>query len=139
MKHWRQNFVIRQYDQQKTWRLIKKFQDFRNEKILKVDQPQRKKHLSLLNSNTKKINEQLINIEGCPYKLEQYSRRAYIEIQGIPQTNNNNDNEFGRYCDKDIQKTGIVINKHMINVCHRLGKTTKAILKFANREDAEPA
>ena len=37
-----------------------------------------------------------------------------------------------------MQKTGILINKHMINVCHRLGKATKTIVKFANREDAEP-
>ena len=40
---------------------------------------------SLLKSNTKELNEQLINIEGRQNKLKQYSRRECIESQGIPQ------------------------------------------------------
>ena len=40
---------------------------------------------SLLKSNTIKLNKQLIKIECCQEKLEQYSRRECMEIQGIPQ------------------------------------------------------
>ena len=40
---------------------------------------------SLLKSNTKELNEQLINIERRQNKLKQYSRRECIESQGIPQ------------------------------------------------------
>ena len=34
-------------------------------------------------------------------------------------------------------KIGISINKRIILACHRLGKTTKTIVKFANRKDVE--
>ena len=40
---------------------------------------------SILKSNTKELNEQLINIERRQNKLKQYSRRECIESQGIPQ------------------------------------------------------
>ena len=36
-----------------------------------------------------------------------------------------------------FEKNGSQINNRMIFVCHRLGKTTKTIVKFANRRDAE--
>ena len=36
-----------------------------------------------------------------------------------------------------FEKIGISIKNRMIVVCHRLGKTTKMIVKFANRKDAE--
>ena len=84
----------------------------------------------------KKWNEQLINIEHCQYKLEQYSKREHI--QGIhPQDIKIINLEDIIYCNKDIQKIGISINKCMIIACHRLGKTTETIVKFANRKDAE--
>ena len=38
---------------------------------------------------------------------------------------------------KIFEKIGISIDKRMIAACHRIGKTTKTIVKFANRKDAE--
>ena len=90
---------------------------------------------NLLKSNTKKLNEQLINIERRQYKLAQYSRRVCIEIQGIPQ-----DIKIINLEDtviKIFEKIEMSINKRMIVAYHRLGKTTKTVVKFANRKDAE--
>ena len=36
-----------------------------------------------------------------------------------------------------FEKPGISIKKRIVVVCHRLGKTKKMIVKFANRKDAE--
>ena len=91
---------------------------------------------SLLKSNTKKLNEQLINIERRQYKLEQYSRRECIEIQGIPQ--NIRIKNLEDTMTKIFEKNGISVNKRMIVACHRLSKITKTIVKFANRKDAKP-
>ena len=58
-----------------------------------------------------------------------------IEIQGIPQNvaiKNLEDTEI-----EIFEKTGISVNKRMIIACHRLGKTTKTIVKFTNRKDAK--
>ena len=38
---------------------------------------------------------------------------------------------------KIFEKIGISINKRISAACHRLGKTTKTIVRFANRKDAE--
>ena len=66
--------------------LSKKFQDLLNENnVIKSRLTVAENTSNLLKSNTKKLNEQLINIERRQYKLAQYSRRVCIEIQGIPQ------------------------------------------------------
>lgn len=68
-------------------------------------------------------------------KREQYSRRECIEIQGIPEyakIKNLEDTVI-----KMFEKIGISINKRMIVACHRLGKTTKTIVEFANIKDVE--
>ena len=65
----------------------------------------------------------------------QYSRRVCIEIQGIPQ-----DIKIINLEDtviKIFEKIEMSINKRMIVAYHRLGKTTKTVVKFANRKDAE--
>ena len=36
---------------------------------------------------------------------------------------------------KVFEKIGISVNKCMIVACHRLGKTTKTIIKFAHRKN----
>ena len=77
----------------------------------------------------------LINVEHCHYKLEQYFRQECIKIDGIPQdvtTKNLEDTVI-----KIFEKTGISINNRMIVACHRLGKTTKTIVEFANIKDVE--
>ena len=91
---------------------------------------------SLLKSNTKKLNEQLINIARRQYKFEQYSRRECIEIQDIPQ--NIRIKNLEDTMTKIFEKNGISVNKRMIVACHRLSKITKTIVKFANRKDAKP-
>ena len=48
-----------------------------------------------------------------------------------------NNKEFGRNYDKDIQENWNINQQTMIIACHKLGKTTKTIVKFANRMDAE--
>ena len=72
---------------------------------------------NLLKSYTKRVNEQLINIERRQYKLEQYSRRECIEIQVIPQTKTIKKLEDTVI--KIFEKNGIPINKLMIVACHR--------------------
>ena len=115
--------------------LSKKFQDLLHENnIIKSRLYVVENTSSLLKSNTKKIKG-TVNIEHCQYKLEQFSRQEYIEIQGIPQNvakKNLEDTVI-----KMFEKIGISINKHMIVAFHRLGKTIKTIIKFADREDAE--
>ena len=88
-----------------------------------------------MNERLGDLSEKLINIERRQYKIEQYSRRECIEIQGIPQSvtiNNLEDTVI-----KIFEKIGISVNKRMIVACHRPGKTTKTIVKFANKKDAE--
>ena len=115
--------------------LSKKFQDLLNENnIIKSRLAVVENTSTLLKLDTKKSNEQLINREHHQYKLEQCSRWEYIEIQGIPQNVAKN---LEDPVIKIFEKIGISINKHMIIACHRLGKTTKTIVKFSNRKDAE--
>ena len=88
-----------------------------------------------MNERLGDLSEKLINIERRQYKIEQYSRRECIEIQGIPQSvtiNNLEDTVI-----KIFEKIGISVNKRMIVACHRPRKTTKTIVKFANKKDAE--
>ena len=67
-------------------RFIKKIQRLLNENtIIKIRLAIVKNTSHFLKSNTKNLNEQLINIECCHYKLEQYSRWQCTEIQVIPQ------------------------------------------------------
>lgn len=104
--------------------LSKKIQDFLNENTsIKSRLGIVENTCRLYKSNTKKFNEQLINIERRQYKLEQYSRWECIEIQGIPEKvtiKNLEDTAI-----QIFEKIGISINKYMIVACHRLGKTTK--------------
>ena len=73
---------------------------------------------SLLKSNTKRLNEQLIDNEPRQYKLEQYSRRECIEIQGILE--NIKIKSLQDTVIKMFEKIGISINKRMIVAYHRL-------------------
>ena len=116
--------------------LAKKFQDLLNENnFIKSRLAVAEKTSCLLKSNTKKLNKQLINIECHQYKLEQYSRQEHIKIQGIPQKVTIKNME--ETVIKIFKKLEISINKCMIVAYHRLGKTTKTIVKFADRKDAE--
>ena len=77
-----QNYIINE----RLGDLSKKIQDFLNKNnVIKSRLAVAENTSSLLKSNTKKLNEQLINIEYHQYKLEQYSRWECIKIQGIPQ------------------------------------------------------
>ena len=52
-------------------------------------------------------------------------------------SSNRYNKEFRRYCMKIFKKIERSISKCMIFACHRLGKTMKTIVDFANRKDAE--
>ena len=54
----------------------------------------------------------------CQYKLEQYSRRECMEIQGIPQ--NITKNLEDTVTSKIFEKIGISLNKHMIVASQKL-------------------
>ena len=125
--------------------LSKKFQDLLKENnVIKSRLAVAENTSSILKSNKRKLNKQLINVSSVNsvkkrfhYKFEQYSRRECIDIQGIPE-----DIKIINLEDtviKIFEKNRISIKKRMIVTCHRLGKTTKIVAKFANRKDAELA
>ena len=86
---------------------------------------------SLLKCNTKKLSEQLTDVERRMDKREQYSRRECIKIQGIPEyakIKNLEDTVM-----KMFEKIGISINKRIIVACHRLQSWTKYLTNSSFR------
>ena len=80
------------------------------------------------------LEKKLSDIEIAENKLEQYTRRNNIEIQGIPSSVHDNLLE-----DKVIDifsQLNITISKSDIEDCHRLGKANpkNTIVRFVNRK-----
>ena len=113
--------------------LSKKFQDLLNENNIKSILAVAENTSGLLKSNTKKLKKHLIYVLRSQCKSEQYSRRECIENQGILQ--NVSIKSLEDTTIKIFENIGISINKLMIVACHRLGKTTKTTVKFANRKE----
>ena len=87
-----------------------------------------------LQQKVQHLENKLSDIEIVEYKLEQYTRRNNIEIQGIPSTVHDNLLE-----DKVIDifsQLNITISKSDIEDCHRLGKANpeNTIVRFVNRK-----
>ena len=84
-----------------------------------------------------KLSDKLAVLQGKCYVNEQYSRREFLEISGIPA-------EVG---DKDIEKKvlevldaiGAPVNTDLVEDCHRIpskGSPKKVILKLSRRKDS---
>ena len=87
-----------------------------------------------LQQRVQHLEKRLSDIEIAKNKLEQYTRRNYIEIQGIPSSVYDNLLE-----DKVIDifsQLNIIISKSDIEDCHNLGKTNlkNTIVRFVNRK-----
>ena len=87
-----------------------------------------------LQQKVQHLEKKLSDIEIAENKLEQYTSRNNIEIQGIPSSVHDNILE-----DKVIDifsQLNITISKSDIEDCHRLGKANpkNTIVQFANRK-----
>ena len=87
-----------------------------------------------LQQKVQHLEKKLSDIEIAENKLEQYTRRNNIEIQGIPSSVHDNLLE-----DKVIDifsQLNITISKSDIEDCHRLGKANpkNTIVRFVNRK-----
>ena len=91
---------------------------------------------SVLEKNFSNCQKDIVKLEKKLHQMEQYSRRECLEITGIPSTVNNNSLE--QYLIENIfKKIDVNIGKRDIAACHRLRDSTRVIVKFINRKDAE--
>ena len=84
-----------------------------------------------LESQTRLLEDAVINKEIKINSADQYSRWNNIVIQGIPQSVKSKDLE-----DKVINvldKVNVKVTKNDIEACHRLGDSRKTIVRFVNR------
>ena len=88
-----------------------------------------------LSMNHKKLNDKTIEIERNMPRIEQYSRREWIEIAGVPNSIINDLlEEHGILI---FEKLGVVIETMEIVACQRLGETGRVIVKLVNRKEAQ--
>ena len=88
-----------------------------------------------LSMNHKKLNDKTIEIERNMPRLEQYSRREWIEIAGVPNSIINDLlEEHGILI---FENLGVVIETMEIVACQRLGETGRVIVKLVNRKEAQ--
>ena len=89
--------------------------------------------LVVSNSVNEAFQNRIISLERQCWKNEQYSRREYIEIVGIPDTADT------KACELIETATGISITPDSLEACHRLpsDQNDKLIIKFSRRKDAE--
>ena len=80
------------------------------------------------------LKERLTEIERRMSEQEQYSRREYIELVGLP--NNINEEELENAVIKTFQVAGINIGRRNFHAVHRLADQRVVIAKLTNRRDA---
>ena len=80
------------------------------------------------------LENKLSDIEIAENKLEQYTRRNNIEIQGIPSTVH--DNLLEDKVTDIFSQPNITMSKSDMEDCHRLGKANpkNTIVQFVNRK-----
>jgi hypothetical protein len=131
---------------------VMKFIDMANEKYESVMQKfviheaQHKDLISenkVLKSSIREMEAKLINISDSCNDLEQYSRRDCLEIQGIPQSKDEDTNDIVK---KVGDLMGIEVDEDDISISHRLSMSNKykgkrfnlpIIVKFVRREMKE--
>ena len=83
-----------------------------------------------LGNKVELLEKKLTEVEISRNKLEQYTRRNNIEIQGIPPQISDEKLE-----EKVFGAMNIAITKNDVEDCHRLGKSSKStIVQFVNRK-----
>ena len=83
-----------------------------------------------LGNKVELLEKKLTEVEISCNKLEQYTRRNNIEIQGIPPQISDEKLE-----EKVFGAMNIAITKNDVEDCHRLGKSSKStIVQFVNRK-----
>ena len=89
-----------------------------------------KKDNAQLRNKVELLEKKLTEVEISRNKLEQYTRRNNIEIQGIPPQISDEKLE-----EKVFGAMNIAITKNDVEDCHRLGKSSKStIVQFVNRK-----
>ena len=83
----------------------------------------------------KKLNDKIIEMERNMHRLEQYSCCECIEIAGIPSSITNHFLE--EHVILIFEKLGVVMEAMDKVACHRLGESSRVIIKLLNRKDAE--
>ena len=76
-----------------------------------------KKENLFLNKELAKATNDIKNLRELQDEFEQYGRREYLEIRGIPQLQGENTNEI---IVKISSKVGVVIKEEDISISHRL-------------------
>ena len=94
--------------------------------------------LQVSKSVTTLQRKQIIALERQCWSKEQYSRREYLEISGIP--DNIDENKLEETVLEIFEKIDVVIQQENIEACHwlrsdRSGK--KVIIKFSKRKDTD--
>ena len=87
---------------------------------------------------TTRQKNQIINLERQCWSNEQYSRREYLEISGIPSNTENQNLEETVL--NILEKIDVTIMSENVEACHWLkskGGQKKVIVKFSKRKDAE--
>ena len=112
-----------------------KFDELKKEnEVLKSKVSVAEKTSSTLSTNYKNFNEKLIEMERNMHRLEQYSRREYIEIAGVPSSIKNN--LLQEHVLLIFEKLVVVLEAMDIVACHRLGKI-KQIIHFRKEVQIE--
>ena len=88
----------------------------------------------------KLLEEKLVHVESECYGQDQYSRRNNFEINGIP--NSVNDDDLEEKIIEVLDAIDITVDKSEIEACHRLpgkNKEKTTIVRFVNRKLCENA
>ena len=113
-----------------------KFDELKKENgVLKSKVSSAEKTSMTLSTNYKNINEKVIEMERNMHRLEQYFRRACIEIAGIPSSITNDLLEV--HVLLIFEKLDVALEAMDIVVCHRLEKVNGVIVKLLIRKDSQ--
>ena len=88
-----------------------------------------------LSKNYKNIKEKVIEMERNMHRMEQCCRCECIEKIGIPSSITNN--QLEEHFLLIFEKLGVVLEAMDIVACHRLGKTSRVIVKLLNHKDSQ--
>ena len=88
-----------------------------------------------LSISHKKLNSRVAELERDMHRLKQYSHRECIEIAGVPNSTKNNLLE--EHAILMFEKLRVIMEPMDLVACHRLGETSRLIVKLLNRKDAQ--
>ena len=94
--------------------------------------------VELLENQVEETSKRLIDVERCVIENQQYSRRNNVEIQGIPDSVEENDLE--EKIIEVLSSIDVPVSPEEIEACHRLYSKSSpkpVIIKFMNRKKCD--